>query len=279
MSIKSCFKSRFPNGYIMEVDFSQLEVVGLAILSGDDVLKDDILSGRDMHRWRAAELLGKAEADVTEEERRLAKQLSFQLQYGAGYKSLAAKNGISEELAKKFIANYYDRYEEVAWWQANVKEEVESSRKPSGTHTAEGLPRGVGEHVSPTGRVYRFFEYDPPSASRWGKRDARFSPTEIKNYPVQGFATADIMALYRGRVYRRMMDEGIMNEAKLINTVHDSVMLDVASEEMVRCVHGVLSDEADKLPGELERLWGIKTSLPLKVETKYGKKWSELKKL
>lgn len=279
MSIKSCFKSRFPNGYIMEVDFSQLEVVGLAILSGDDVLKDDILSGRDMHRWRAAELLGKAEADITEEERRLAKQLSFQLQYGAGYKSLAAKNNITEELAKKFISNYYSRYGEVAWWQANVKEAVEDSRKPSGTHTAGGLPRGEGEHVSPTGRVYRFFEYDPPSASRWGSKDARFSPTEIKNYPVQGFATADIMALYRGRVYRRLMALGIMHQAKLINTVHDSVMLDVVDEEMVRYVHGVLSDEADKLPGELERLWGIKTSLPLKVETKYGKKWSELKKL
>jgi len=53
--IKLCFTSRFRNGLILEADFSQLEVVGLAVLSGDPVLKDDILSGRDMHRQRAAD--------------------------------------------------------------------------------------------------------------------------------------------------------------------------------------------------------------------------------
>ena len=94
MSIKDCFISRWgSDGYLMEVDFSQLEVVALAILSGDPVLKDDLLSGRDMHRMRAAELFGIPEASVTDGQRQLCKQLSFQLQYGAGYKSMAEKNG------------------------------------------------------------------------------------------------------------------------------------------------------------------------------------------
>ena len=79
MSIKACFKSRWEDGYIMEVDFSQLEIVGLAILSGDDVLRDDILSGRDMHRWRAAELWSIPESAVTPKQRTTAKALSFQL--------------------------------------------------------------------------------------------------------------------------------------------------------------------------------------------------------
>ena len=42
--IKSCFRSRFLGGVLLEVDFSQLEVVGVALLSNDPVLKDDILS-------------------------------------------------------------------------------------------------------------------------------------------------------------------------------------------------------------------------------------------
>lgn len=76
--IKSCFRSRFPSGVLLEVDFSQLEVVGVALLSNDPVLKDDIRSGRDMHRVRAAQLFGITEAAVTKDQRQIAKVLSFQ---------------------------------------------------------------------------------------------------------------------------------------------------------------------------------------------------------
>ncbi len=78
--IKQCFRSRYPiSGVLLEVDFSQLEIVGVAILSGDKALKSDIISGRDMHTVRAAELFGKPEKDVTKAERKIAKALSFQL--------------------------------------------------------------------------------------------------------------------------------------------------------------------------------------------------------
>lgn len=276
MSIKECFKSRWEDGYIMEVDFSQLEIVGLAILSGDEVLRDDILSGRDMHRWRAAELWGIPESEVTSKQRTLAKALSFQLQYGAGYKSMAEKNGIPEAVSKQFIENYYSRYERVKEWQDRIAQEVKDSREPTGDHTPAGYPKGRGTHQSATGRFYTFFEYDPYPGS-W-KKDASFSPTEIKNYPVQGFATADIMALYRGKVYRRLLAEHLHN-VLMVNTVHDSVMLDVRGEGMVRYVYGVLEEEAYKLTEELEKLWGIVTDLPLKVECKYGHTWADLKKL
>ena len=76
--IKSCFRSRFPSGVLLEVDFSQLEVVGVALLSNDPVLKDDIRSGRDMHRRRAAQLFGISEVAVTKDQRQIAKVLSFQ---------------------------------------------------------------------------------------------------------------------------------------------------------------------------------------------------------
>jgi len=53
--IKECFVSRWgEHGSIVEVDFSQLEVIGLAHLSGDEVLTQDILDGKDMHCVNAA---------------------------------------------------------------------------------------------------------------------------------------------------------------------------------------------------------------------------------
>jgi len=259
----------------MEVDFSQLEIVALALLSNDPVLKDDIASGRDMHIVRAAELFLKPELLVSDKERTLAKQLSFQLQYGAGAKSMAEKNGIDVKLAKTFIENYYSRYQVVKHWQDDVAASVRASRVNSGDHTAKGFPKGVGTHTAATGRTYKFFEYD----STFGREDTSFSPTEMKNYPVQGFATADIMALYRGRVYRKLLNERLTKDIKLINTVHDSVMLDVRGEGLVRYTYDLLSAEADRLPTLLKDLWDIDCDLEFKVECKYGQKWSELKKL
>lgn len=53
-SIKECFKSRFPGGKIIEIDFSQLEVIGAAIISGDKMMKKDILDGVDSHSQSAS---------------------------------------------------------------------------------------------------------------------------------------------------------------------------------------------------------------------------------
>lgn len=181
MSIKSCFVSRWEDGYLMEVDFSQLEIVALALLSQDPMLKDDIISGRDMHRVRAAELFGKPESAVSDKERTLAKQLSFILQYGGGAKGMAEKLDIDIKLAKSFIENYYGRYTVVKQWQDAIAEAVIASRVNTGEHTPRGFPKGVGHLETATGRVYKFFEYD--SMSTW-KPDPSFSPTEMKNYPV-----------------------------------------------------------------------------------------------
>ena len=143
---------------------------------------------------------------------------------------MAEKNDIPEVLAKQFIENYYSRYERVKEWQDEIAQIVKASREPTGEHTPGGYPKGKGTYKSATGRLYTFFEYDP-YAGAW-KKDASFSPTEIKNYPVQGFATADIMALYRGKVYRRLLAEHLHN-VLMVNTAHDSVMLDVRGEGMV----------------------------------------------
>lgn len=273
--IKSCFVSRWEGGLLVEVDFSQLEVIGLAILSGDEVLKSDIRLGMDMHRLRAAELFNKEEKDVTPEERFLAKRLSFQLQYGAGWKSMAAKNKISGDIAKKFIANYYDRYKRVKHWQEEIAAEVQASRKTSQRKTPKGYPAGVGEHVSATGRIYRFYEYDAPDWKPEGSLS--FSPTEMKNYPIQGFATADIMALFRKLVFRKIFEQEMHKHVKMINTVHDSVMFDVEGETELVWISDVCNRIAASLPSEIEARWDIKVDLPLSITVKSGPNWAYMK--
>lgn len=273
--IKECFESRWKDGLLVEVDFSQLEVIGLALLSNDPVLKNDIRDGLDMHRLRAAELFKIPESAVTPAQRTLAKRLSFQLQYGAGAKSMSEKNGISLELAKQFISNYYKRYRRVAEWQEEVAAAVKASRVPSGTHTAMGYPRGEGVWESPTGRIYKFYEYDAPSWTHGAPPS--FSPTEMKNYPIQGFATADVMALFRAKLLRELSKDKLLDSVLPINTVHDSVMFDVEDDNAFRRLCLVVASVADKLPMELEARWPkLCIDLPFHYTIKSGRRWSDL---
>jgi DNA polymerase I-like protein with 3'-5' exonuclease and polymerase domains len=271
--IKECFTTRFENGSIVNADFSQLEVVGLAILSLDQQLIADIRSGMDMHIVRAAKLFNITEDKVTKQQRQLAKMLSFQLQYGSGARNMAEQNKIHINVAKKFIEQYYERYTDVKRWQEHVRESVVSSRRVDG-HTKGGYPRGTGTYRSPSGRAYSFYEYDPMGG--WQK-EASFSPTEMKNYPCQGFSTGDVMALYRGQVMRQLMPEMFTN-ILFINSVHDSVMFDCRDEESVaKCVE-VLYNMCKELPTLLTKRFGIKVPLEFNIDVETGPSWANLTK-
>lgn len=176
--IKEAFDSRFPEGVILNTDLSSAEVIALAILSNDQNLIADILSGRDMHRYFAAQLFGIKEEEVTKAQRSLVKKFTFALQYGSGAKGLAAKNGTTVQVAQNFIDNYYGRYTQVAEWQATVAAEVAASRMMTDRKGPAGFPLGKGQFESVTGRIYTFWEQE----SRWGSPS--FKPTEMKNYPV-----------------------------------------------------------------------------------------------
>ena len=271
--IKECFTTRFENGKIVNADFSQLEVVGLAILSLDRQLIEDIKSGRDMHVIRAAELLGIAESAVTKQQRQLAKMLSFQLQYGSGARNMAEQNKIHINLAKKFIEQYYERYKDVKQWQDYVRDSVVASRRVEG-HTKGGYPRGVGTYRSPSGRAYSFYEYDPMGG--WQK-DPSFSPTEMKNYPCQGFSTGDVMALYRSQVMRQLLPNMFTN-ILFINSVHDSVMFDCDGDESVAICKKVLYNVCKELPMLLTKRFGIEVPLEFNIDVETGPSWAELTK-
>lgn len=273
--IKSIFTSRWKlHGRLIEADYSQLEIVVLAFLSRDQQLISDIRNKVDVHAINAAKLFG---SGFTDAQRKLAKRLSFQLQYGSGAANMATKNGITVATAKKFIDAYYSRYPRVKEWQEEVKKEVEKSRKPSDKRTKNGLPAGVGTYVSCTGREYKFYEYDSPYAGKYGHSDTSFSPTETKNYPVQGLATGDIVPLVVGKLYRAIKANPIFDgRLLLINTIHDSILLD-CQEELVGRATQLVREVMENAPEYLMEEFGIDFDLPLSVGVKVGYNWAEMK--
>ena len=283
--IKECFTSRFEDGVIMEADYSQLEVIVLAFLSQDYQLMKDIREGVDLHCMAAASLYNKpydtmlsgyqaGDPDITK-WRKISKVFSFQLQYGSGAKAMAEKLELPVELAKKFIKNYYARYPGVKLFQEKVASSVQASRKPSKHRTATGLPAGLGHYTSITGRRYVFQEYDSlPFMVERGK-PISFSPTQMKNYPVQGFATGDIVPLMMGVLYEKLKSDPILRtKALLINTVHDSIMLDVR-EDVVRQAATTVKEVLEDAPTYIYKTWQIIFDLPLKVGISTGPSWAQ----
>ena len=228
MAIREFFSSRFPKGLMVEVDYSQLEVYALAILSGDNVLKDDLLSGADLHAINAEALFGKG---FTAKQRTYAKRMSFQLQYGAGYKSMAKSLDLSEDITKKFIETYYGRYKGVKEWQDNEIKIAQANREYSAHRTPKGFPAGIYVKNSLTGRRYTYIEEDAPD---WSEMVSSFRPTKLKNYPVQGFATGDVVPAMLGVLYKRLKESGL--HALLVNTVHDSIAFDCPYEEITQLI-------------------------------------------
>ena len=102
------------NGHVLiSADYTQIELVVLAHLSGDKNLCAAFENEVDVHKSTASLIYGVPMSEVTSEMRRNAKTLNFGLIYGMGAFSLAKDLGISRSHAKEFIDNYFSVYSEV----------------------------------------------------------------------------------------------------------------------------------------------------------------------
>ncbi|PKL09837.1 MAG: DNA polymerase I, partial [Spirochaetae bacterium HGW-Spirochaetae-7] len=115
-----------PGKVLVSADYSQIELVVFAHLSGDPELAKAFLDGSDVHRRTAALIMGKDEADVTQAERRAAKTINFGVIYGMGAFRLAQELGIPRADAQKFIDAYFARYAGIA---AFIRDTVEAARR------------------------------------------------------------------------------------------------------------------------------------------------------
>lgn len=196
------------------------------------------------------------------------------VQYGAGAASIAKDWGVLPGVVKQFISNYYKRYPEVEEWQKNNIREVEASAYlPQGyTRTKLGMPAKVSKLKTETGRVYSFVEGDAPKFLRERGILTSFTPTEIKNYPNQGGATGDIVPMVLGKMARWLIS--LDCTAKMINTVHDSIMVDVHHKDLYNILYGV-EEVMAAAPKHYEEAFGIRYTAPLFVDVSFGRNWRD----
>lgn len=277
MSIRECFVAP-PNSIIVEFDYKQLEVRVLAALSRDPTLIKHLREGIDMHCMSAAFLMNtwydvvKRGVDLGTESwvkaRKAAKAVSFLVQYGGGAKTASKNTGVPVAQVQTYIDNYNRTYPMVKEFHKKLAEEIQKSRISTTTTTAKGVPAGLGLWTAPTGRVFSFIEHD----SDFSSTGLGFSPTQYKNYPVQGTGW-DIVGLMMTKVDTYTYDANI--PAEFCNTVHDSLMYYIP-EDNVECIPKI-KEVLENVNMATWDTWKWDTvGVDFPVDCKVGTNWSNL---
>lgn len=246
-SLRDMFISRFgAKGMCIEADYSQLEVVVLAVLADDQQMLEDLRNNVDFHCKRVTMM----RPDISYEEallrakknkeaefvklRQQAKIFSFQRQYGAGVKLISQSTGLTQDQVRMLIEKERETYSGVDVFN-NMVELAANTYDPSlqdGNKNFHGHQLFKGMFPVLTGSRYIFTESDIPQAmlknshGRAARKSTNFSPTHLKNYPVQGFA-GEIVQIMLGILYRKFLEkDNYGGLAFLTNTVHDCVWVD-----------------------------------------------------
>jgi DNA polymerase-1 len=243
--IRRAFVAGSPDLTLVAADYSQIELRIIAHVSGDEHLRDAFARGADIHRETAARVLHKEPADVTHDERSMAKMVNFGLAYGMSDFGLSSRAGISRAEAKEFIDNYFATYSGISYYMLHIKE---LARQQGWVSTLLGRRRFIPE-----------LSMSNPSLRGAGERMAI-------NMPIQGTA-ADIIKIAMIRLPGRLRDAGL--RARLLLQVHDELVLEVPRGE-VEAVAPILRETMEN---------ALKLDVPLTVDVKAGDDWEGMKPL
>lgn len=149
-----------------------------------------------------------------------------------------------------YYHHFIEKYEGIAHWHKQLGDEAIRFQKIT----------------TPSGRQYAF-----PDVYR-RKNGSVSDFTRIKNYPVQGFATADVVPVILMEIERRLYDY----RSCIVNTVHDSIVIDVHPDEADDVI-GIIKLVDAQLVKLVEEAYGVTINVPMKLEAKIGANWLQTK--
>jgi len=243
--VRRAFIPGRPGDILLSADYSQIELRVLAHMTDDPVLVDAFARGEDIHARTAAEVFAIPQAQVTANQRRLAKVVNFGLFYGLSDFGLARDTGMSTEEARVFIDAYFRAYNRVREFLEGIKMQA---REQGYVETLLHRRRYIQDIRSPN-------------------RMLRQAAERIAiNMPVQGSA-ADIMKLAMIRLQQYLGQQGL--QSRMILTVHDELVFEVPPGERERLIEVVPDLMATAYP----------MKVPLQVDLKLGPNWQDMERV
>lgn len=288
-TIKAMFVSRFEGGKVAEIDYSQLEVVVMGMLSGDPKLVEDLIARVDFHCIRVAAREGCTYEEALEwcknpespkypvwsVYRTECKTFSFQRAYGAGASTIALSANMTVEKVKEMITVEEKMYPKVEAFHAGVEKEINATAEAFRDPERGYRMYRKGTWQSPTGTLYGWRSWDAPKFMKERGIDDTFSPPEIKNYPTQGTG-GEIVQMVLGVLFRYFMKKNNWdNKACMVNTVHDCIWFDL-HPDVADEVLGVSKHIMESVPQLLKHFFGIDCPVPFPVDVEIGDNMLEL---
>ena len=231
-----------PGHLLVSADYSQIELVVMAHLSGDENLASAFREGTDVHRRTASLIFGIPIDQVGADQRRIAKTINFGVIYGMSAFRLSNELKIPRAQAQAFIDAYFTTYSGLADF---IRRTVEDTERLGYTSTLLGRKRLI------------------PAINSRNRNEAQAAQRVAVNTPIQGSA-ADIVKLAMLRVNRALRAE--LPDVKLLLQVHDELLLE-APERDVEAARALLAREMEA---------AVSLSVPLRVSVEAAVSWGDL---
>ena len=198
-------------------DYSQIELVTLAIMANDKQMLDVFLSGEDIHRETAAAFLEIPLDEVSEFNRSIGKNVNFGRTYGSvdGYALMkltwqdpaGKEHPITQDMVKRGFASLDSRFPAVARYFTDTVNEISSK---NGIHTTRfGRMKRMGSMMC--------------APNEWARKEAE---RQAVNGSIQSPANSVTVRCLNGMdaAIEDRIEAGLMKEedAYLVITVHDS---------------------------------------------------------
>ena len=229
-------------GYtLLSADYSQIELVVLAHLSGDSALKKAFVSGNDVHSETGALIFDKPIEEITKDDRRIAKTINFGVMYGMSSFRLGRDLGIPRARAEEFIKSYFEKYSGIRIFMDKIITDAEKTGKVTTLMGRERFISGINSR---------------------NKTEKSGAERMAVNTPIQGSA-ADIVKLAMLKLIRKMKEKS--PGSRMILQVHDELIFEVPNSEL-EIMEKFVKEEMEA---------AVTLSIPLRTSVETGKSWGD----
>ncbi len=197
--IRSAFIAE-PGHRLVSADYSQVELRILAHVSGEPKLREAYERGEDVHAATASEVLGIPQAELTKDQRNVAKMVNFGIIYGISSYGLSENLEIPREEAQTYIDTYLARFPHV---QDFIARTVEQATRDGYVTTLFGRRRPI------------------PELKAQNRQTRSLGERLAVNSVMQGTA-ADVIKKAMVSIHERLRSEG--RAARLVLQVHDELL-------------------------------------------------------
>ncbi|HEX7734985.1 MAG TPA: DNA polymerase I, partial [Ktedonobacteraceae bacterium] len=197
-----------PSYVLLTADYSQFELRILAHVTHEPRLVEAFTKNEDIHTITAASLFNVPPAEVTKDQRRLAKTVVYAVLYGQSAFGLANITGMTNSEASEFIKRYHETFPRIKGY---VESTLDQARRQGYVNTLYGRKR--------------FF----PDMHMLPHNERQALEREAINMPIQG-GNADLIKIAMLRVQHTLNEKRL--KTRMILQVHDELVFEVPVEEL-----------------------------------------------